>query len=52
MGKFKVIKRVEVNRSEYSYDNAINTIVELNAIYNPSFIYCDAGAGEIPNIIR
>ena len=46
MGKFKVIKRVEVTRSEYSYDNAINTIVELNSIYNPSFIYCDAGAGE------
>lgn len=44
--KFKVIKRVEVPRGEYSYDNAINIIVELNAIYNPSFIYCDAGAGE------
>lgn len=44
--KFKVIKRVEVARSEYSYDNAINTIVELNAIYNPSYIYCDAGSGE------
>lgn len=44
--KFKVIKRVEVGRSEYSYDNAINTIVELNDIYNPSFIYCDAGSGE------
>jgi hypothetical protein len=44
--KFKVIKRVEVPRGEYSYDNAINTIVELNEIYNPSWIYCDAGAGE------
>lgn len=44
--KFKVIKRVEVPRSEYSYDNAINMIVELNDIYNPSFIYCDAGSGE------
>lgn len=44
--KFKVIKRVEVVRSEYSYDTAINTIVELNQIYNPAFIYCDAGAGE------
>ena len=46
MKKFKVIKRVEVPRGEYSYDNAINTIVELNDIYNPSFIFCDAGAGE------
>lgn len=44
--KFKVIKRVEVPRGEYSYDNAINKIVELNEIYNPSFIYCDAGSGE------
>ena len=44
--KFKVIKRVEVPRGEYSYDNAINLIVELNEIYNPSFIYADAGSGE------
>ena len=46
MQKFKVIKRVEVPRGEYSYDNAINKIVELNDIYNPSFIFCDAGSGE------
>ena len=46
LGKFKVFKRVEVPRSEYSYDAAINTIVELNDIYNPSWIYCDAGSGE------
>lgn len=46
MQKFKVIKRVEVPRGEYTYDNAINKIVELNDIYNPSFIYCDAGSGE------
>ena len=44
--KFKVIKRVEVPRGEYSYDNAINTIIELNEIYDPSWIYCDRGAGE------
>lgn len=44
--KFKVIKRIEVPRGEYSYDNAINMIVELNEIYNPSFIYCDRGSGE------
>ena len=46
LNKFQVIKRVEVPRSEYSYDNAVNKIVELNEIYNPSFIYCDAGSGE------
>jgi replicative DNA helicase len=44
--KFKVIKRIEVPRGEYSYDNAINLIVELNDQYNPSWIYCDAGSGE------
>lgn len=46
LGKFKVFKRVEVPRSEYSYDAAVNLIIELNEIYNPSFIYCDAGSGE------
>lgn len=44
--KFKVIKRVEVARGEYSYDNAVNTIVELNDQYNPSWIFCDRGSGE------
>lgn len=44
--KFRVIKRVELPRAEYSYDNAVNTIVRLNKIYNPSFIYADAGSGE------
>lgn len=44
--KFQVIKRVEVPRAEYSYDKAIQTIIELNEIYNPSYIYCDAGSGE------
>ena len=44
--KFKVIKRVEVPRAEYSYDAAVNLIVELNDQYNPAWIYCDSGAGE------
>lgn len=44
--KFRVIKRVEVPKTEYSYDNAINLIVELNRIYNPSWIYADRGSGE------
>ena len=34
-------------RSEYTYDNAVNKIVELNQIYNPSYIYVDRGSGEI-----
>lgn len=47
LNKFKVFKRVEVPRSEYTYDNAVNKIVELNEIYNPSYIYVDRGSGEI-----
>lgn len=44
--KFRVLRRVEVPRGEYSYDNAVNLVVELNEIYNPSWIYCDRGSGE------
>lgn len=44
--KFKVIKRIEVPKAEYSYDAAVQMIVELNEQYNPSWIYCDRGAGE------
>jgi replicative DNA helicase len=44
--KFRVIKRIEVPKSEYSYDNAVNLIVELNDIYNPSWIYVDRGSGK------
>ena len=44
--KFKVIKRIEVPKSEYSYDNAVNLIIELNEQYNPAWIYVDRGAAE------
>lgn len=44
--KFMVLKRIEVPRAQYHYDAAVNLIIELNEIYNPSWIYCDAGAGE------
>lgn len=44
--KFKVIKRIEVPRSEYSYDEAVNLVVKLNDQYNPAWIFCDRGAGE------
>lgn len=44
--KFKVIKRIEVPRGEYSYDNAVNMVVDLNEQYNPSWIYVDKGSGE------
>lgn len=44
--KFRVIRRIEVPKSEYSYDTAVNMIVELNQVYNPSWIYVDRGSGE------
>ena len=45
--KFKVIKRIEVPRGEYTLDNAVNTIIEVNHIYRPSWIYVDRGYGKI-----
>ena len=44
--KFKVIKRIEVPRTEYSLDNAVNWIIRVNNIYNPSWIFCDRGYGD------
>jgi len=40
------MKRVEVPRSEYSLDNAVNWVVRLNRIYRPSWIFCDRGYGD------
>jgi replicative DNA helicase len=52
INKFKVIRRIEVPKTEYSFDNAVNLIIELNKIYDPKWIYCDRGYGEnILNII-
>ena len=44
--KFKVIKRIEVPRGEYTLDNAVKMIIELNDIYKPSWIYVDRGYGD------
>lgn len=46
LGRFMVLNRIEVPRSEYQYDVAVNMIIEVNEIYNPSWIYLDAGSGE------
>ena len=43
---FKVMKRIEVPRGEYSLDNAVNWIIKVNKIYNPSWIFCDRGYGD------
>ena len=44
--KFRVMKRIEVPRSEYTLDNAVNWIIKVNEIYNPSWIFCDRGYGD------
>lgn len=44
--KFKVVYRSDIPKSEFSLDNAVKLIVELNEIYNPAYIYCDRGFGE------
>lgn len=44
--KFKVMFRIEIPRSEFTYVNAINKIVELNDIYNFDWIAIDRGYGE------
>jgi hypothetical protein len=45
-GIFAPFVRVEIPQSEFTYDNAVKKVIELNDIYNFDWIYCDAGAGE------
>lgn len=44
--KFMVLKRYQMDKADYSYDHAVNKIIELNEIYQPDWIYCDRGSGE------
>ena len=44
--KFKVIKRIEVPRGEYSLDNAVQWIIRVNKIYDPAWIFMDRGFGD------
>ena len=44
--KFIVMKRIEVPRGEYTLDNAVKKIIEVNDIYNPRWIFIDRGYGE------
>ena len=48
--RFMILKAYSVPRSEYSYDMAVKTIIELNEIYKPAMIYCDRGAGNITTL--
>lgn len=44
--KFKVLFRVEIPRSEFTYINAVNKIIELNDTYDFDWIALDRGYGE------
>lgn len=44
--KFRVCKREEIPRGDFTLDNAVKKIIELNEIYDPKFIYVDRGFGE------
>jgi hypothetical protein len=44
--KFRVCMRAEITRGDFTLDNAVKKIIELNEIYDPKFIYIDRGFGE------
>jgi len=44
--QFMVMQRIEIPKGEYTLDNAVNSIIEMNDIYNPSWIFCDRGYGK------
>lgn len=46
-GVFAPFVREEIPRSEFTYDNAIKKIIELNATHDFDYIYVDAGHGEM-----
>lgn len=45
-GGYRVIWREEIPQSQFSLDNACKKIIELNAIFQPQWIYVDRGQGE------
>jgi intein/homing endonuclease len=45
-GRFQVINRIEIPKGEFTYDNAVRKIIELDGIYKPFAIYADRGSGE------
>jgi intein/homing endonuclease len=46
-GRFKVINRISIPKSEMSYDVAVQKLIEIDYKYEPFAIYCDRGAGEL-----
>lgn len=51
-GRFQVLNRIEVPKSEMHYDNAVKLVVELDKVYNPFAIYPDRGAGEFSPLLK
>lgn len=45
-GRFRVINRISIPKSEMSYDIAVQKVFELDEAYSPFAIYPDRGAGE------
>lgn len=45
-GKLRVAYRQEIPRGEYVLTEAVERIIELNAIFNPKHIYVDRGYGD------
>lgn len=44
--KFMVLRRIEIPRGDFTFDNAVNKLIEIDEIYNPDYFYIDAGSGE------
>jgi hypothetical protein len=44
---FAPFVRAEIPRTEFTYDNAVKKIIELNALHDFDYIYVDAGHGEM-----
>jgi hypothetical protein len=46
-GKMRVAYREETIRETFTLTNAVNRVIELNAIFQPRHIYIDRGYGEV-----
>jgi hypothetical protein len=43
---YRVIYREEVPQSQFTLDNAVNRVIELNDLFEPEWIYIDRGYGD------
>lgn len=41
------MNRIEIPRGEFTYSNAVQQVINVNKIYDPRWIFCDAGAAEM-----